>query len=111
MNAATRKGHPSECSLSSSVLVLNLRRPVVFGAIVLFATIEVYLFLYPLPFLTNIVDVYSSMDNCPIQCSSQFPERQFSGSCPLYLVRLSLDDSLEFCVFGALLLYDWTHVL
>jgi hypothetical protein len=34
-----------------------------FGAIVVFAIIEVYLFSYPLPFLTHIVDVYSPLAN------------------------------------------------
>ena len=78
-----------------------------FGAIVVFAIIEVYIFSCPLPFLTHIVDVYSGLDNCQIQCPSQFPELRSSGSCPLYLVRLYLDGSFRFCVFGALHLYGW----
>ena len=51
--------------------------------------------------------MYSGLDNCEIQCSSQFPELRSSGSCPLYLVRLYLDGSLRFCVFGAFHRYGW----
>ena len=80
-----------------------------FGAIVVFAIIEVYLLSYLHPFLTHIVDVYSSLDNCQIQCPSQFPQLRSSGSCSLCLVRLCLDGSLWFCVFGALHLYGRKH--
>ena len=109
MDAAMRKGHPSEWSLMSFVLLLNLNgRLVVFGAIIVFAIIEVYIFyILQFFFLTHIVDVYSGLDNCEIQCSSQFPELRSSGSCPLYLVRLYLDGSLRFCVFGAFHRYGW----
>ena len=76
-----------------------------FGTLVLIALIEVYLFSYPLPFLTRIVDVYSSLDNCQIQCQSKFPEFRVSDSCPVYVVCLYLDGFLWFYVFGARHLY------
>ena len=66
-----------------------------------------FFLLYPLPFLTHIVDVYSGLDNCQIQCPSQFPELRSPSSCPIYLVYIYLDGSLRFCVFGALHLYGW----
>ena len=51
--------------------------------------------------------MYSGLDNCQIQCQSQLPELRSSSSCPLYLVRLYLDDSLRFCVYSAFHHHGW----
>lgn len=64
----------------------------------LYSLAEVYLFSHPLPFLTLNVDVYSSLDDGQIQCPSLFPELWCSGSCPLYLVRLSGRFSSVMCI-------------